>query len=80
MWESQAPVADLARKLNLSGVVKIEVTIGSGGKAKRTHIVGGNPVLATEADRAAMQSEFDLVLKKPPRSSNSSLALSKSLR
>ncbi|HXJ05420.1 MAG TPA: energy transducer TonB [Candidatus Acidoferrum sp.] len=50
---------DLARKLNLSGVVKIEVTIGSDGKVKRTHIIGGNPVLATEAGRAAMQSEFE---------------------
>lgn len=50
---------DLARKLNLAGVVKIEVTIGADGKVKRTHIIGGNPVLATEADRAAMQSEFE---------------------
>jgi len=50
---------DLARKLNLTGVVKIEVTIGPDGKVKRTHIIGGNPVLATEADRAAMQSEFE---------------------
>jgi len=55
---------ELARKLNLSGVVKIEVTIGSDGKVKRTHIVGGNPVLATEADRAAMQSEFEPGLKE----------------
>ena len=50
---------DLARKLNLSGVVKIEVTIGSDGKVKRTHIVGGNPVLATEADRAAMNAMIE---------------------
>src|SRR4029077_14696974 len=62
MGKPQYP--DLARKLNLSGVVKIEVTIGSDGKVKRTHIVGGNPVLATEADRAAMQSEFERGLKE----------------
>jgi TonB family protein len=50
---------DLARKLNLAGVVKVEVTIGTDGKVKRTHVVGGHPVLATEAERAAMQSEFE---------------------
>jgi TonB family protein len=50
---------DLARKLNLAGVVKVEVTIGTDGKVKRTHVVGGHPVLALEAERAAMQSEFE---------------------
>jgi len=50
---------ELAKKLNLTGVVKIEVTIGADGKVKRTHVVGGHPVLATEAERAAMQSEFE---------------------
>lgn len=50
---------ELAKKLNLSGLVKIEVTIGADGKVKRTHIVGGHPVLATEAEKAAAQSEFE---------------------
>ena len=57
MGKPQYP--DLARKLNLAGVVKIEVAIGTDGKVKRTHIVGGHPVLAAEAERAAMQSEFE---------------------
>jgi TonB family protein len=50
---------DLARKLNLAGVVKVEVTIGTDGKVKRTHVLGGHPVLAAEAEKAAMQSEFE---------------------
>jgi len=50
---------ELARKLNLAGVVKIEVTIEPDGKVKRAHIVGGHPVLAAEAERAAMVSEFE---------------------
>jgi TonB family protein len=50
---------ELAKKLSLSGLVKIEVTIGPDGKVKRTHIVGGRPVLATEAEKAALQSEFE---------------------
>lgn len=50
---------ELARKLNLTGVVKVEVVIGADGKVKRTRVVGGHPVLATEAEKAAQQSEFE---------------------
>lgn len=50
---------ELAKKLNLTGVVKVEVTIGADGKVKRAHILGGHPVLAAEAERAAMESEFE---------------------
>lgn len=50
---------ELAKKLSLAGLVKIELTIGPDGKVKRTHIVGGHPVLATEAEKAALQSEFE---------------------
>jgi len=50
---------ELAKKLNLSGIVKVEVTIGADGKVKRTHVVGGHPVLAAEAEKAAAQSEFE---------------------
>ncbi len=57
MGKPQYP--DLARKLSLTGVVKIEVTVGADGKVKRTHIVGGHPVLASEAEKAAMQTEFE---------------------
>jgi TonB family protein len=57
MGKPQYP--ELAKKLNLTGVVKIEVTIGADGKVKRTHVVGGHPVLAPEAEKAALQSEFE---------------------
>jgi TonB family protein len=50
---------DLAKKLNLSGTVKVEVIVGADGKVKRTRVMGGHPVLAAEAEKAAMQSEFD---------------------
>jgi len=50
---------DLARRLNLTGVVKVEVVIGPDGKVKRTRVLGGHPVLAAEAEKAAMQSEFE---------------------
>jgi TonB family protein len=50
---------DLAKRLNLSGTVKVEVTVGADGKVKRTRVLGGHPVLAAEAEKAAMQSEFE---------------------
>ena len=51
--------SDLARRLNLSGIVKVEVIIAPDGKVKRTHVLGGHPVLAAEAEKAAMGSEFE---------------------
>ena len=57
MGKPQYP--DLAKKLNLTGVVKIEVIIGTDGKVKRTRVVGGHPVLASEAEKAAIQCEFE---------------------
>ena len=52
-------VPDLARKLNLSGTVRIEITIAPDGSVKRTRVVGGHPVLAVEAERAAQKSTFE---------------------
>ena len=49
----------LARQLKLTGAVKIEVTIGPDGKVKRTRAVGGHPVFAKEAEKAAQQTEFE---------------------
>jgi TonB family protein len=50
---------DLAKRMNLSGTVKVEVTVGPDGKVKRTRVLGGHPVFAAEAEKAAMQSEFE---------------------
>lgn len=50
---------DLARKLNLTGTVRIEVTIAPDGSVKRSRVVGGHPVLAVEAEHAAQKSTFE---------------------
>lgn len=52
-------VPELARKLNLSGTVRVEVTIAPDGTVRRTRVVGGHPVLAVEAERAAQKSTFE---------------------
>jgi TonB family protein len=50
---------ELAKKLNLTGTARIEVTISPDGTVKHTRVLGGHPVLATEAERAAEKSTFE---------------------
>jgi TonB family protein len=50
---------ELAKKLNLTGTARIEVTIGPDGVVKHTRVLGGHPVLAAEAERAAEKSTFE---------------------
>ena len=50
---------ELAKKLNLSGTVRIAIVIAPDGTVKRSRIVGGHPVLAQEAEHAAQRSTFE---------------------
>ena len=50
---------ELAKKLNLTGTVRIEVLIAPDGTVKRSRVVGGHPVLAVEAEHAAQKSTFE---------------------
>ncbi len=43
---------ELARKMNLTGTVKVLVTVAPAGKVKDTQILGGSPVLAKAAVEA----------------------------
>ncbi len=49
----------LAKRLNLSGSVKVEVIVAPDGKVKKAHVLGGHPVLAVDAEKAAMMTEFE---------------------
>ena len=40
---------ELARKMQIIGTVRVEVTVGPNGKSKFTQVVGGSPVLAKAA-------------------------------
>jgi TonB family protein len=40
---------ELARKMQITGTVRVEVTVGPNGKSKFTQVVGGSPVLAKAA-------------------------------
>jgi TonB family protein len=48
----QPEYPEIAKKMNLSGVVKIEVVIGPDGEIKNAKVLGGHPVLADSTLKA----------------------------
>jgi TonB family protein len=50
---------DLARKMNITGTVKVEVTVSPNGTVKDAKIVGGHPVLASAALEAIKKWRFE---------------------
>ena len=49
---------DLARRLHISGTVKLRATIASNGSVKSVETVGGNPVLVKAAQEAITKWKF----------------------
>lgn len=49
---------DLARKMNMTGTVKVEITIGADGSVKDVKTVGGNPVLVQAVEEAVKQWKY----------------------
>ena len=50
---------DLAKKMNVSGNVKIEVGVAPDGSVKQTHVIGGHPVLVQAAEDAIKNWKFE---------------------
>ena len=50
---------ELAHRMNISGTVKIEVTVAPNGTVKEARVVGGHPVLAQSALDAAKKWRFE---------------------
>lgn len=50
---------EIARKMNLAGVVKLEVTIAPNGTVKDTKVIGGNPILVNAAMDAVKKWRFE---------------------
>lgn len=50
---------DLARRMSLTGVVKIEVVVSSDGTVKEARVAGGHPVLANAALEAVRKWKFE---------------------
>ena len=49
----------LARRMNITGTVKVEVVVAPNGAVKDARVVGGHPVLATAALDAARKWRFE---------------------
>ena len=55
-----APVyPDLARKMHIHGVVRVEAVVRPNGTVKTTRVLGGNPVLVDAALDAVAKWKFD---------------------
>ncbi|HEV3305486.1 MAG TPA: energy transducer TonB [Candidatus Sulfotelmatobacter sp.] len=50
---------DLARKMNITGTVKVQVVVSPNGTVKDAKIVGGHPVLASAALDAVKKWRFE---------------------
>jgi TonB family protein len=55
----QAVYPELARKMNLTGSVKVQVVVAPNGTVKDAKVVGGHPVLANAALDAVRKWRFE---------------------
>jgi TonB family protein len=55
----QPSYPELAHRMNISGTVKIEVTVAPNGTVKEAHVIGGHPLLAQAALDAAKKWRFE---------------------
>ncbi len=55
----QPAYPELARKMNITGTVKVQVVVAPNGTVKEAKVVGGHPVLATAALEAAKKWRFE---------------------
>jgi TonB family protein len=55
----QPAYPELARKMNITGSVKVEVVVSPNGSVKDAKVVGGHPLLATAALEAVRKWRFE---------------------
>ena len=50
---------DIARRMNISGTVKLVVVVSPNGAVKSTKVLGGHPLLVTAAEDAVKKWKFE---------------------
>jgi TonB family protein len=50
---------EIARRMNISGVVKLVVVVSANGTVKSTKVMGGHPLLVTAAEDAVKRWKFE---------------------
>lgn len=55
-----APIyPDIAKRMNISGTVKLMVVVAPNGSVKSTKVIGGHPLLASAAEDAVKKWKFE---------------------
>jgi TonB family protein len=57
--EVKASYPELARRMKISGVVRLQVQLSPSGSVRDTKVLGGNPVLASAAQQAVKTARFE---------------------
>jgi len=50
---------EMARNMNITGVVRLEITITAQGNVKNTKVLGGHPMLADAASKAVSRWKYE---------------------
>jgi TonB family protein len=58
-FRTEPSYPELAKKVHLQGIVKVEAVIRPNGSVKSTRVVGGNPVLVDAASAAVSKWKFE---------------------
>jgi len=57
--EVKVAYPDLARRMKISGTVRIQVQLSATGSVRESKVLGGNPILAGAALDAVKQAKFE---------------------
>jgi len=57
--EVRVSYPDLAKRMKISGVVRLEIQLTSTGSVREAKVLGGNPVLASAAQDAVKRVKFE---------------------
>jgi TonB family protein len=55
---------EVARKMHITGTVRLEATVAADGKVRDTRVVGGSPMLAEEASIAVKKWKYEEATKE----------------
>jgi TonB family protein len=55
----KADYPEFARRMKISGVVRLQLQLTASGSVRESKILGGNPVLASSAQQAVKQVKFE---------------------
>jgi TonB family protein len=62
--KGKPPYPELPRRMNVSGIVRLEVAVAPDGEVKESKALGGNPVLIQAAETAVPRWKFEAGTKQ----------------